>query len=173
MAIGKRDMERQEELFVPTADLARSPGHIFYERLNAVLAEADFDRLVEELCEPLYATRGRPSIAPGIDFRMMLLGFFEGLESDRGIAWRCSDSLSVRSFLGLPLTAKTPDHSSLSRIRQRLTPEVHEAVFNFVLQVLVDHDLLDADSVAVDGSKLTQLSGASSDAKAATVIRST
>ena len=154
MAIGKRDMERQEELFVPTADLARSPGHIFYERLNAVLAEADFDRLVEELCEPLYATRGRPSIAPGIYFRMMLLGFFEGLESDRGIAWRCSDSLSVRSFLGLPLTAKTPDHSSLSRIRQRLTPEVHEAVFNFVLQVLVDHDLLDADSVAVDGTTL-------------------
>jgi hypothetical protein len=76
---------------------------------------------------------------------MLLLGYFEGIDSDRGNAWRCADSLSVRSFLGLPLTAKTPDHSSLSRIRQRLTPEVHEAVFKFVLQVLSDHDLLDTE----------------------------
>jgi len=154
MAIGKRDSERQEELFVPTVDLARSPGHVFYERLNEVLAKAEFDRFVEELCEPLYAACGRPGIAPGIYFRMMLLGYFEGIESDRGIAWRCSDSLSVRSFLGMPLTAKTPDHSSLTRIRQRLTPEVHEAVFKFVLQVLSDRDLLDADSVGVDGTTL-------------------
>jgi hypothetical protein len=88
---------------------------------------------------------------------MLLLGYFEGIDSDRGIAWRCADSLSGRSFLGLPLTAKTPDyssHSSLSRIRQRLTPEVHEAVFKFVLQVLSDHDLLDTGSVAVDGTTL-------------------
>jgi transposase len=92
--------------------------------------------------------------AARVYFRMMLLGYFEGIESDRGIAWRCSDSSSVRSFLGLPLTAKTPDHSNLSRIRQRLTPEVHGAVFKFVLQVLADHDLLDADSVAVDGTTL-------------------
>ena len=154
MAIGKRHSERQEELFVPTVDLAWSPGHIFYERLNEVLAKADFDRMVEELYEPLYATLGRPGIAPGVYFRMLLLGYFEGIDSDRGIAWRCADLLSVRSFLGLPLTAKTPDHSSLSRIRQRLTPEVHEAVFKFVLQVLSDHDLLDADSVGVDGTTL-------------------
>ena len=154
MAIGKRDLERQEELFVPTVDLARSPGHIFYERLNEVLAKAGFDRAVEELCVPLYAALGRPGIAPGIYFRMMLLGYFEGIESDRGIAWRCSDSLSVRAFLGLALTAKTPDHSSLTRIRQRLTPEVHEAVFKFVLQVLSDHNLLDAEAVGVDGTTL-------------------
>ena len=125
MAMGKRERERQADLWLATSDLARSPGHPFYERLNALLAEAKFDERTEELCRPFYAEgKGRPSLPPGVYFRMLLIGYFEGIDSERGIAWRCADSLALRAFLGFALDEATPDHSSLCRIRQRLDVEV-------------------------------------------------
>jgi transposase len=155
MSMGRRRAEHQADFWVPTADLPQSPGHAFYERLNRLLAEADFDRHVEDLCKPYYADGlGRESIPPGVYFRMLLVGYFEGLDSQRGIAWRCSDSLSLRAFLGVPLTEATPDHSSLTKIRQRLPLDVHERVFVFVLRVAQEKKLLRGKTVAVDATTL-------------------
>src|SRR3982750_719273 len=121
MALGRRRSSHQGELFVTSADLPQSPGHAFYDRLNALLAEADFDRFVEDLCRPHYADDvGRPSVPPGTYFRMLFVGYFEGLDSQRGIAWRCADSRSLQDFLGYLLTEATPDHSS-SATRARTT----------------------------------------------------
>src|SRR5687767_4450039 len=138
MAMGKRRRETQESLFLATDRLPKAAGHPFYERLNQLLAEVDFDTWVEDRCREHYAAdgaAGRPSIPPGVYFRMLLVGYFEGIDSQRGIAWRCSDSLSLRAFLGIPWNEATPDHSSLTKIRQRLPLEVHEQVFLFVLQL--------------------------------------
>ena len=155
MSMSKREESQQEEMWVPTSTLSEGPGHPFYTRLNRLLAEGGFDAYVEGLCAPYYAeTLGRPSIAPGVYFRMLMIGYFEGLGSERGIAWRVADSLCLRRFLGYPLSESPPDHSSLSRIRGRLPLEVHEAVFNFVLKVLVGHDLLKGKTVAVDATTL-------------------
>jgi transposase len=154
MALGRRDGE-QESLWVATAEMARSPGHPFYERLNAVLAAAGFDRFAEAQCAPYYAKKlGRRSIPPGVYFRMLFVGYFEGLDSQRAIAWRCADSLALRSFLGLGWTKRSPDHSSLTVIRQRLPLEVHQEVFRFVLGVLEDQGLLQGKTIAVDTSTL-------------------
>jgi transposase len=121
MSMRRRPKEKQPELWIATNEVARTPGHPFYERLNAVLAQAKFDEFVEDRCARFYAEgKGRPSIPPGVYMRMLLVGFFEGLDSERGIAWRCADSLSLRSFLGFDVAEKTPEHSSLSRIRTRL-----------------------------------------------------
>ena len=129
MAIGRRKREEQGG-WVSTADLPKSPGHVFYRKLNQLLDEAQFDRSVEELSRPYYCEGvGRRSIPPGVYFRMLLVGYFEGITSQRGIAWRCSDSLSLREFLGLAPTDESPDHSSLTRVRDRLPDEVHAAVF--------------------------------------------
>ena len=129
MGMGKRKRSKQDSLFIPTASLARSSSHDFYERLNQVLSADGFDDFVEDLCEPFYVQgEGRPSIPPGTYFRMLLVGFFEGLDSERGIDWRVSDSMALRPFLGYDLTESTPDHSTLSRIRQRLPVEVHDEV---------------------------------------------
>src|SRR3954464_12078108 len=139
MAMGKRREERQEALFVATDRLPKAAGHPFYQRLNGLLAEAGFDAWVEGRCRQYYETeeaRGRPSIAPGIYFRMLLVGYFEGIDSQRGIAWRCADSLGLRSFLGLRLTDATPVHASLTIIRQRLPESVFDKMFVFVLSVL-------------------------------------
>jgi transposase len=153
--MGRRSTEQQAELWVPTADLPLSPGHVFYDKLNALLAEAHFDRYVEDLCQPHYADGiGRESIPPGIYFRMLFVGYFEGIASQRGIAWRCSDSLSLRDFLGVPLHEATPDHSSLTKIRDRLPLTVHEHVFAFVLRVAYDKKLLRGKTVAVDATTL-------------------
>lgn len=120
MALGKRSVE-QQELWVATTELPKSPGHPFYRRLNALLAEAGFDAWIEALCASHYSQgKGRPSIPPGVYFRMILVGYFEGISSQRGIAWRCSDSFSLREFLGVPPTEESPDHSSLTRVHQRL-----------------------------------------------------
>src|SRR5437763_9874775 len=120
MALGKRKRE-QQAMWVATTELPRSPGHPFYCRLNQLLAEAGFVAWLEERCAPYYAAvMGRPSIPPGVYFRMILVGYFEGISSQRGIAWRCSDSRSLAEFLGVPPTQATPDHSSLSRTQQRL-----------------------------------------------------
>src|SRR6478736_8965188 len=131
MAMGKW-RQRQESLFIMADGLPKSAGHPFYRRLNALLAEADFDRWIERRCQRYYAReekRGQPSIPPGVYFRMLLVGYFEGLDSQRGIAWRCADSFSLRQFLGIPLDKSTPDHSTLSYTRQRLSAEVFEEVF--------------------------------------------
>ena len=154
MALGKRQDE-QQEMWVATTSLPKSEGHVFYRKLNEVLAEAKFDRTVERMCQPYYHThRGRPSIPPGVYFRMLLVGYFEGIGSQRGIAWRCGDSLSLRQFLGIPLTEETPDHSSLTRVRDRLPLEVHAAVFQWVLKLVAEKGLLRGKTVAVDATTL-------------------
>jgi transposase len=155
MSMRHRKETSQGEFWIATQGLARSPGHPFYERLNAVLSECGFDRQVEGLCESYYSRgQGRPSIPPGVYMRMLMIGFFEGLDSERGIAWRCADSLSLRSFLGFSLSQDTPDHSSLSRIRQRLPQEVHEAVFQHVLSLLEGKGLLQSKTIGIDGTTL-------------------
>jgi transposase len=154
MVMGKRQ-SKQPELFIPTADLPVSPGHPFYKKLNQVLAEARFDAFVEELCLPYYVEHtGRPSIPPGTYFRMLFVGYFEGLDSQRGIAWRCSDSRSLQEFLGCLPTEATPDHSSLSNIRGRLPEVVHEEVFAFVLGLAEQRGVLDGKTVGVDSTLL-------------------
>lgn len=156
MSMGKREGEQQRDFWLATGDLAKSPGHPFYERLNAVLRAADFDARVEDLCRPFYAGagRGRPSLPPGVYFRMLLVGYFEGIDSERGIAWRCADSLALRSFLGFRMDQATPDHSSLSRIRQRLSVEVHDQVFQMVLEILSQQGLLKGKTVGIDATTL-------------------
>ena len=155
MALGKRKTERQEELFVTADKLPRSPGHVFYVKLNKLLAEAGFDKWVEQVCEPFYANgRGRPGVPPGAYFRMLLVGYFEGIGSQRGIAWRCSDSLSLREFLGIALVDDSPDHSSLSVIRSRLSLAVHSQVFQWILQLAEAKKLLKGKTVAVDSTTL-------------------
>src|SRR3546814_4433382 len=126
MAMG-RDSEVQSDLIVTWAEIPRSPGHVFYDKLQKLLAEAGFDGFVEKTCKPYYAPRmGAPSLPPGRYFRMLLIGYFEGIDSERGIVWRCSDSLSLREFLRLSSRDKVPAHSWLSTTRSRLPHEVHD-----------------------------------------------
>jgi transposase len=137
------------------AELPRSPGHAFYDRLQAVLVEAGFDGFAETQCTPYYASkRGRPSLPPGRYFRLHLVGYFEGMDSERGLEWRCADSLSLREFLRLDLSEPVPDHSWLSKTRARLPLEVHEAVFGWVLQRLAEHGLIKGDRIGVDASTM-------------------
>ncbi len=155
MALGRRKKERQQDFWIATDHLPRSEGHVFYRKLNELLADAGFDTFVESLCEEHYHHRmGRPSIPPGTYFRMLLVGYFEGIGSQRGIAWRCADSLSLRDFLAIPLTEETPDHSSLTRVRDRLPLSVHTAVFQFVLEVADEKGLLQGKTIAVDATTL-------------------
>lgn len=157
MAMGKRREERQGTLFVATDRLPRAAGHPFYQRLNQLLAEAGFDAWIEGRCRAYYETqeaRGRPSIAPGVYFRMLLVGYFEGIDSQRGIAWRCADSLGLRQFLGLALDESSPDHSTLTNTRKRLPAEVFEEVFQFVLAIAAVKGLLAGKAVGVDSTTL-------------------
>jgi transposase len=155
MALGRRKDEQQDEMFVMAEHLPKAPGHVFYRKLNAILRDAGFDRWVEDLCRPYYAeAQGRPGIPPGTYFRMLLIGYFEGIGSQRGIAWRCSDSLSLREFLAIPLTADSPDHSTLSVVRDRLPVEVHQAVFTWVLRLLEEKRLVKGKTVGVDSTTL-------------------
>lgn len=148
--MGRRKDERQDQ-WVATSDLPQSPGHPFYAKLNSLLDEAGFDEYVEQLCKPYYAPKlGRPSIPPGVYFRMLFIGYLEGLSSQRAIAWRCSDSRSLQTFLGYGVTDATPEHSSLTVIRKRLPLEVHEAVFTFVLSIATVKKLLKGSTVAID-----------------------
>jgi transposase len=144
-------------LFLSTADLARSPGHPFYRKLNELLAAAEFDRWIERRCTQYYEQeeeRGRPSIPPGVYFRMLLIGYFEGLGSQRGIAWRCSDSLSLHEFLGYGPHEATPDHSTLTNTRKRLPSEVFDEVFQFVLKLAAEKKLISGKTVGVDSTTL-------------------
>ena len=154
MAVGKRASDAQL-MWVATSDLPRSPGHPFYRKLNQLLGMSGFDRFCETRCAPYYAERmGRPSIPPGVYFRMLLVGYFEGIGSQRGIAWRCSDSLALREFLGMKATEASPDHSSLTVIRQRLPLEIHQKVFAKVLSIARERGLLKGNTVAVDSTTL-------------------
>jgi transposase len=156
MAMGRRK-PRQESLFISTDGLAQAPGHPFYQKLDALLEEAGFDRWIEQRCEPFYERalkQGQPSIPPGVYFRMLLVGYFEGIDSQRGIAWRCADSLAVRQFLGVPLDRGTPDHSTLTHTRQRLPAEVFAEVFQFVLSIAVEKKLVAGTTVGVDSTTL-------------------
>ena len=155
MSMGKRPSEEQGELWMATGSLATGPGHPFYARLNEVLAAEDFDPFVESLCAAYYEQKkGRPSIPPGVYFRLLLIGYFERIDSERGIAWRCADSLSLRTFLGIALDERTPDHSTLSRIRTRLPLEVHREVFGKILTILAHHKLIHGKTVGVDATTL-------------------
>jgi transposase len=154
MALGRQG-ERRSELMVGWAELPRSPGHAFYNRLQAILVEARFDNFAEKVCGPYYASRrGRPSLPPDRYFRMHLVGYFEGIDSERGLEWRCADSLSLREFLRLGTTEPVPDHSWLSRSRSRLPLEVHEAIFAWVLQRLAEHGLIRGERIGVDASTI-------------------
>lgn len=146
--------ERQRELFVATDRMARAPRHVFYEKLNGLLREAGFDRWVEGLCEEFYSDRGRGSIPPGRYFRMLFVGYFEGIESQRGIAWRCDDSLSLKVFLNLEPFDEAPDHSSLTKIGDRLPTEVYREVFQFVLGMVHERGLLKGQTVGIDSTLL-------------------
>jgi IS5 family transposase len=157
MAMGKRRRETQESLFIATDRLPKAAGHPFYERLNQLLADADFDTWIEDRCREHYAadgSAGRPSIPPGLYFRMLLVGYFEGIDSQRGIAWRCADSLGLRRFLGLSLEESSPDHSTLTDTRKRLPSEVFEEVFRFVLAIAALKGLLAGKAVGVDSTTL-------------------
>jgi hypothetical protein len=154
MGLGRRRESRQQELWIAADQLARTPRHVFYEKLNRLLAKSRFDAWVEERCRPFYADEGRRSIPPGVYFRMVLVGYFEGIDSQRGIAWRCADSRSLQAFLGYGPTESTPDHSSLTKIRLRLPVELYTEVFQFVLALVEKHKLLSATVVGVDSTTL-------------------
>ena len=154
--MGKKPAARQPSpMWVTTADLPTSAGHPFFERLNQVLEEAGFDAFVEGLCAVFYASRlGRPSLRPGRYFRLLFIGYFEGLSSERGIAWRVADSLSLRAFLDLDVTEAPPNHSTLSRTRRLIDVETHVAVFTWVLERLAGAGLVQGKTVGVDATTL-------------------
>ena len=155
MAVGKHKDAHQADLWVATQDLPRVASHPFYRKLNEVLKAAGFDRKVEELAKPFYAEKmGRPSLPPGVYVRMLLVGYFEGIDSERGIAWRCADSLAIREFLGYQLTEKTPDHSTVSGTRRRLPVEWHQEVFALVSSILVERGLIKGNTIAMDASTM-------------------
>ena len=151
--MGKREGE-QEDLFVTHQQL-RSQSHPYYQAVNRILAEKRFDRYAEKLCAKFYARKmGRPGMAPGIYFRCLLLGYFEGIDSERGIAWRAADSLSLRDFLGIPASKTTPDHSTISRTRRLIDLETHQAIFTWTLGVLDSAGLIKGKTIGVDGTTL-------------------
>jgi transposase len=155
MAMGTRKhRQRQEELWYRT-ELAEAPGHPFYQQLNKLLEEAEFDRFCERRCEKFYHHKlGRPSLVPGMYFRLMLIGFFEGIDSERGIAWRLADSLSLRQFLGMGLDEATPDHVTISRTRRLIEEETHQEVFGWVLRKVAERGLLKGKTIGIDATTL-------------------
>lgn len=155
MAMGRRDGEDQGDLWIVAAELPRSGAHPFYDRVNEILRDEGFDGFVEDRCRKFYAEKmGRPSLAPAVYFRALMIGYFEGIDSERGIAWRTADSLALRKFLGYALTDSTPDHSTISRNRRLIDLETHSEVFKFVLAALAKHKLLNGKTVGVDATTL-------------------
>src|SRR6266513_4391764 len=155
MAMGTR-RKREQDLWVAASDMVQTPGNAFYDRLNQILDEHKFDAKVERLCQKFYkkSPYGRPSMAPGVYFRSLLIGYFEGLDSERGIAWRTADSLSLRKFLGYALDEATPDHSTISRTRRLYWLETHKAVFRWVLKILSEEGLISGRTVSIDATTL-------------------
>ena len=155
MAMGTRKgRERQEEIWY-RSELAEAPGHPFYRKLEAKLQESGFDRFCEQECKRYYAdVVGRPSLVPGVYFRLMLIGFFEGIDSERGIAWRVADSLSLRQFLGYGIDENTPDHVTISRTRRLLDASTHQRVFDRILEQLAHAGLVKGKTMGVDSTTL-------------------
>jgi len=155
MAMGRRKPEAQGQMFIAISNLPATAGHPFYEILNKALLAMDFDRRVEAMCQKYYKEAvGRPGIPPGVYFRLLLIGYFEGIDSERGIAWRVADSLALRRFLGYDLQQSTPDHSSLSRIRWRLDGDTHDQIFRMVLLALQEAGLVKGKTIGVDATTL-------------------
>ena len=155
MAMGKRKRHaKQASMWVATQDLPRSAAHPFYARLNQILGQQDFDGFVEGLCARFYADEGRPGLPPGRYFRLLLIGYFEGLDAERAIAWRAADSFALREFLELVLPEAPPDHSTISRTRRLIDLETHEAVFTWLLQRLADAGLVKGTTVGIDATTL-------------------
>src|SRR5437899_705487 len=156
MAMGTRKQrEKQEEIWIAHAELASAPGHPFYQRLNELLEAERFDKFVEQRCAQFYAAKyGRPSLTPGIYFRSLLIGYFEGIGAERGITWRLADSLALRRFVGIGLDEYTPDHSTISRTRRLIDVDTHREVFSWVLGVLADRGLLKGQRIAIDATTL-------------------
>jgi transposase len=156
MAMGTRKRrEKQEDIWIAHAELAAAPGHPFYQRLNELLEGERFDEFVEGRCAKFYAAKnGRPSLTPGIYFRSLLIGYFEGIDSERGIAWRLADSLALRRFVGIGLDEYTPDHTTISRTRRLIAVDTHGEVFGWVLNLLADRGLLEGKRVAIDATTL-------------------
>jgi transposase len=155
MAMGKRKREEQGAFWIAAGELPQSGGHPFYQQVNKILEAEGFDRFVEKLCRAFYAEQiGRPSLPPAVYFRMLLVGYFEGIDSERGIAWRVADSLGLRRFLGYGLTDQTADHSTISRNRRLIDVEAHQEVFHWVLQVLGRWKLLDGKTTGIDATTL-------------------
>jgi transposase len=155
MAMGRRKRERQGELWIEAGRLVPGPGHPFYRRLNEILDRHGFDERVETVSARFYAeTMGRPSLAPAVYFRLFLIGYFEGIDSERGIAWRVADSITLREFLGYSVTEETPDHSTISRTRRRIDLEAHEEVFTWALAVLAKEGLLSGKTLGIDATTL-------------------
>jgi transposase len=155
MALGKRVAQNQADFWIATDRLAPAPAHPFYQKLNQILTASGFDAFCATSCQKFYAQKlGRPSIPPGVYFRMLMLGYFEKLASEREIAWRCADSLALRAFLGYRVDESTPDHSSLSRTRNRIDLETHQAVFDWVLKRLTEQGLLKGQTLGIDASTL-------------------
>lgn len=156
MSMGRRQ-KSQSPLWIAHDEIAQSPGHRFSEKLSELLRDAACDRHAEALCAPYYEAAhvsGRKSVPPGVYFRMHLVGFFEGIETERGLEWRFADALSLRQFLGCSLTQRVPDHSTLSRTRQRLPLEVHQAVFALILSIVESKGLLNGRVLGVDSTYL-------------------
>ena len=155
MAMGRRPKERQSPMWVEAKCISKGPGHPFYGRLDQVLAQGGFDVYVEQLCKRFYAkAMGRPSLAPSVYFRLMLIGYFEGIDSERGIAWRVADSLTLREFVGYEPTDIPPDHSTISRNRRLLDLSTHQEVFTWVLGLLAQEGLLRGKTLGIDGTTL-------------------
>ena len=154
--MGRRNkQQRQEPIWIPQSELPKTVAHPFYAKLNRVLEERGFDDFVERRCAPFYAEQmGRPSLAPGRYFRLLLMGYFEGIDSERGMAWRAADSLALRSFLGVGLDEMPPDHSTISRTRRLIDVETHQAVFGWVLELLAEKGLLKGNTVGIDATTL-------------------
>src|SRR5437870_2696695 len=155
MAMGKRKRDRQPTLWMATTDFPTAASHPFYRRVNQLLREHGFDNFAEAQCAGFYAeTMGRPSLPPGIYFRLLLIGYFEGIDSERGIAWRTADSLALRDFLGLGLTEPPPDHSTISRTRRLIAVETHRAVFTWVAQCVGGAGLIKGKTIGLDATTL-------------------
>jgi transposase len=156
MAMGRRkDRARTPGLWIATNELPPTGGHPFYQRLNQVLDAHAFDEFVEAQCAPFYAASvGRPSLTPGTYCRLLLIGYFEGIDSERGIAWRTADSLALRGFLGLGLDETPPEHSTISRTRRLIDLETHRAIFTWILQVLATADLVKGKTIGIDATTL-------------------
>lgn len=156
MALGTRKQrERQESLWVAVEEIKGSAAHPFYARLTELLDQAKFDDFAEEACKGFYASKmGRPGLVPGIYFRCQMVGYFEGLGSERGIAWRAADSMSIRKFLSIGLDEAVPDHSTISRTRRLIDKETHMKVFGWAMEVIAKRGMVKANTVGVDATTL-------------------